>query len=110
MQISIGFCTHFIGIGLLLGLGVEKCKCAITGVVVDRSCWRGERYRTMRLLQTFGPLLQKYFTYEELKELRSKVIDKHFEKKDDQVEDILAAEELEKWALEQQIKESSTSK
>ena len=64
----------------------------------------------MRLLQTFGPLLQKYFTYEELKELRSKVIDKHFEKKDDQVEDILAAEELEKGALEQQIKESSTSK
>ena len=26
MQISTGFCTHFIGLGLGLGLGVRQCK------------------------------------------------------------------------------------
>ncbi len=63
-------------------------------------------------LQTFLPLLQKYFTYEELKEMRCKVIDKHFEEQRahaHRVEDILQAEELEKWALEQQVKETSSS-
>ena len=42
--------------------------------------------------------------------MRSKVIDKHFEEKNEEVEDIIAAEELEKWAIEQQVKELSSSK
>lgn len=44
--------------------------------------------------------------------MRCKVIDKHFEEQRahaHRVEDILQAEELEKWALEQQVKETSSS-
>lgn len=60
------------------------------------------------LFQTFGPLLLKYFTYDELKDMKNKVILSHFEEKENQVEDIIAAEELDKWAQEQ-VKESSSS-
>ncbi len=42
--------------------------------------------------------------------MRSKVLDKHFCEKpgENQVDDILQAEELEKWALDQLVKESSS--
>ncbi len=62
------------------------------------------------LFQIFGPLLLKYFTYEELRDLKKKVVERHLEQKEKQIAAEVAAEELGKWALDQVTRETSSSK